>query len=445
MNKSISLDQLQKMDAAFEKNRANLVAMYSTVKNGIIESAENKKVIEELPHSYSVNIEVKDITEQKQSGRCWMFAALNVMRREVMKNLNLEGFELSQAYPLFWDKLEKSNLFLENIIETLNLELESREVAFLLKDPMGDGGQWDMFRGIIEKYGVVPKQLMQESQASSCTRYLDKYLTLKLREFACTLRTMHQDGSSLEDLRQKKEEMLSTIYRMLCISLGQPPKTFTFETYDKDNKFVRVSNITPQEFYKKYVGMNLDDYVSIINAPTKDKPYNNTYTVQFLGSVVDGAPVKYLNLPIEALKRVAIAQLKDGQSVWFGSDVGQFSQMKAGVLAMNALDVQNLFDVDFPMTKAQRLDYGESLMTHAMVICGVNLDEEGKPNRWRVENSWGDKMGDKGFFVMSDDWFDEYTYQVVVNKKYLSKEELDMLEKEPIVLKPWDPMGSLAK
>lgn len=443
--KDISLQQLEQFNQSFEATRANQLAMNAAMKNGILESAENADVMNRVPHFYSVNIDMaKDVTNQKASGRCWMFAALNVMRREVMKKLNLEGFELSQAYPLFWDKLEKSNLFLENIIETLNMPLESREVAFLLKDPLGDGGQWDMFAGIVEKYGVVPKQVMPESHSSSNTGAMDKFLTLKLREFACTLRTANEKGASEADLRSKKEEMLSTIYRMLCISLGKPPKSFVFETKDKENNFVRLPEMSPQEFYKQYVAMDMNNYVSIINAPTKDKPYNRTYTVQYLGSVVGGPQVKYLNLPIESLKRAAIAQLKDGESVWFGSDVGQFSQLKAGYMVMGALEVNTLFDTSFPMSKAERLDYGESLMTHAMVLTGVNLDENGKPNRWRVENSWGEDRGNKGWYVMSDDWFDEYTYQVVINKKYLTKEELAMLETEMIVLKPWDPMGSLA-
>lgn len=444
MKLNITNDMLQKMENSFKANKANKIAMNATAKNGIIESAENESALKKLVHEYSIQIESGDITNQKKSGRCWMFAALNVMRCEIMEKLNLETMELSQNYPLFWDKLEKSNLFLENIIKTLDMPLEGREVAFLLKDPVGDGGQWDMFAGIIEKYGVVPKDAMPETHTSSATSSLDKFITLKLREFACTLRNEYSKGVPAEDLRPKKTEMLNTIYRMLCITLGEPPKTFVYEARDKDKKFVRVPEMTPQSFYREYVGMDLNNYVSLINAPTADKPFNKTYTVQFLGSVVGGQPVKYLNMPIETLKRTAIAQMKDGKSVWFGSDVGQFSLMTKGIMAMDAMDVQSLLDTDFPLTKAQRLDYGESLMTHAMVLNGVNLDENGKPNRWRVQNSWGDERGKKGYFLMTDEWFDEYTYQVVIDKKYLTAEELEMLKQEPIVLKPWDPMGSLA-
>ncbi len=442
--KEITYQQLSKFENEFKQNKANTVAMNTSIKNGILKSAENREDFVNMGHNYSINIETGDITNQMKSGRCWMFAALNVMRVEIMKKLNLETFELSQAYPLFWDKLEKSNLFLENIIESLPLALESREVAFLLKDPLGDGGQWDMFSGIVEKYGVVPKQFMPESFSSSNTHHMSKFLTLKLREYACILRTANEEGKSEEELRLMKDDMLSTIYRMLCIALGEPPKSFTLEVRDKDKKFVRLPELSPQEFYKEYVGINLNDYVSIINAPTKDKPYYNTYTVQYLGSVVGMYPVKYLNLPVESLKRAAIAQMQDGESVWFGCDVGQSSLMDDGVMSMNIFNVEDLFNTKFPLDKAQRLDYGESLMTHAMVLCGVNIDDDGKPNRWRVQNSWGKDRGADGFYVMSDDWFNEYTYQVVVNKKYLTNEEKDMLDKEPIVLKPWDPMGSLA-
>lgn len=444
MKKLITTEQLNNLRKKYNSCDKNLVAQNAVVNNGIIKSAKTLKSSITNTHQYSIEINTGEITNQKQSGRCWMFAALNVMRLEIMEKLNLETFELSQAYLFFYDKLEKSNHFLENILETINLPLDSREVAFLLTDPLGDGGQWDMFSSLIDKYGVVPKTSMPESFSSSQSRFMDNVLTKKLREFAALIREKSKETQDIETLRNLKEEMLETIYRILCICLGEPPKTVTLEVRDKDKKFIRIENITPQEFYKKYVSMDMSDYFSLINAPTSDKPYYNTYTVKYLGNVRGGNPVKYLNLPIEELKEAAIKQMKDGKAVWFGSDVGQSSDKETGIMALDILDLDNLFDTTFPMTKAQRLDYGESLMTHAMVLSGVNLDENDKPNRWRVENSWGDAHGNKGYFVMSDEWFNEYTYQVVVNKKYLTKKQLEMFDKEPIVLKPWDPMGSLA-
>ncbi len=444
MTNTIDKNLIEKFNNNFNADRTNLVSKNAVVNNGIMQSAKSINSIIENTHEFSVEVKTGKITNQKQSGRCWMFAALNVMRLKIMKTLNLETFELSQAYPFFFDKLEKTNHFLENIIETRAEDVDSREVAFLLKDPLGDGGQWDMFASLIDKYGVVPKTVMPESFSSSQSKVMDKLLTTKLREFAYQIRTAAKKNTTIEDLRNQKEEMLNTIYRMLSISLGEPPKTFTFEVKNKDEKFIRETNISPKEFYDKYINMNMDDYISIINAPTDDKPFNNTFSVKFLGNVQGGRPVKYLNLPVEELKALAIKQLQNNEAVWFGSDVGQSSDKETGIMDLNIYDLNNLFNTQFNLTKGQRLKYGESLMTHAMVLTGVNLDEKGKSNKWRVENSWGDAPGNNGYYVMSDKWFNEFTYQIVINKKYLSKAQLELLEKEPIILKPWDPMGSLA-
>ena len=237
---------------------------------------------------------------------------------------------------------------------------------------------------------------------------------------------------------------MAKIYDMLCISLGVPPKTVDLEVRDKDGNFIRDTGLTPQEFYKKYIDMDLNDYISVINAPTEDKPYYHSYTVKFLGNVKEGRPVKYVNLPIEELKKAAIAQMQDGEPVWFGCDVGKSSERENGMMMLDVYDKGDLFKTEFTMNKAERLDYGHSLMTHAMVFQGVNLDENGKPNRWRGENSWGKEPGKDGYYVMSDEWFDEYTYQIVVNRKYLSEKALAAYAEEPIKLEPWDPMGSLA-
>lgn len=440
----ITNEMLSRFSADFNAEKCHKIAMNAVTQNGVTKSAMSPMALRKDEHQFSINLKQGEITNQKSSGRCWMFAALNTMRFEIIKKLNLETFELSQNYPLFWDKLEKANYFLENILSTLDEPTNGRLIAWLLSSPLGDGGQWDMFCGLIDKYGVVPKDAMPETACSSATGEMDKFMTLKLREYACKLRAMHKDGKTAEELASQKEEMLSTIYRMLCICLGEPPKTVTLQVRDKDNNFIRDEGLTPQEFYKKYVGIDLSKRVSLINAPTADKPFGRTFTVKFLGSVHEGRPVKYLNLTSDALKRAAIAQLKDGQPVWFGSDVGQWLVRQGGVMDNEALELGQLFDTDFPMTKAERLDYGESLMTHAMVLMGVNLDKDGKPTMWRVENSWGKDAGKDGYYIMSDKWFDEFTYQVVVDEKYLTDEERKQLEQEPIVLEPWDPMGSLA-
>lgn len=444
MDSSISQNLLDQLEKRFDENPRNRMAMNAAVSCGICASSRNYETEREIPHEFSISLEQGAVTNQKRSGRCWMFAALNCMRFQVIKKQNLEDFELSQSYPLFYDKLEKANYFLESILDTLDEPTDGRLIAHLLAAPLNDGGQWDMLCSIVEKYGLVPKTAMPESVSSSATQEMVSYMTEKLREYACVLRKGHKAGKSMEQLKKEKEAMMETVYRMLCISLGKPPRTFTFEYRDKDGNFHREANLTPKAFYEKYVGLRLDDYVSVINAPTEDKPFYRSYTVQYLGNVKEGRPVKYVNLPIEEMKQAAIAQLKDGEPVWFGCDVGKRSFRDGGLMDTGIYDVETLFDTDFPMTKAERLEYGQSLMTHAMVFQGVNLDENGRPDRWRVENSWGEEAGKKGYFVMSDRWFDEYNYQVVVNKKYLSPKALEAYEMEPVRLNPWDPMGSLA-
>ena len=444
MDSSISQNLLDQLEKRFNENPGNRMAMNAAVSCGICASSRNYVTEREIPHEFSISLEQGAVTNQKRSGRCWMFAALNCMRFQVIKKQNLEDFELSQSYPLFYDKLEKANYFLESILDTLDEPTDGRLIAHLLAAPLNDGGQWDMLCSIVEKYGLVPKTAMPESVSSSATQEMVSYMTEKLREYACVLRKGHKAGKSMEQLKKEKEAMMETVYRMLCISLGKPPRTFTFEYRDKDGNFHREENLTPKAFYEKYVGLRLDDYVSVINAPTEDKPFYRSYTVQYLGNVKEGRPVKYVNLPIEEMKQAAIAQLKDGEPVWFGCDVGKRSFRDGGLMDTGIYDVETLFDTDFPMTKAERLEYGQSLMTHAMVFQGVNLDENGRPDRWRVENSWGEEAGKKGYFVMSDRWFDEYNYQVVVNKKYLSSKALEAYEMEPVRLNPWDPMGSLA-
>ena len=412
-------------------------------KSGISAVALNQDVLQTMQHTFSHMVKGGPITNQKQSGRCWMFAALNALRIPVMQNLGLEEFELSQAYQMFWDKFEKANYFLESILETLSDPVDGRLVAWLLSAPLNDGGQWDMFVNLVEKYGVVPKWVMPESHHSSESRGMNALLTAKLREDAARLRGLHAGGMELAALREEKERMLAEFYVALVTFLGEPPQSFDFEYRDKDDAFHREQGLTPLEFFRRHVGMDLREYVSVINAPTADKPYGRTFTVKYLGNVKGGRDVLYLNVESEVLRQIAMAQLMDGEAVWFGCDVGKMQDRESGVLADRVYDYASVVGMPLQMTKAERLDYGESLMTHAMVFTGVNV-VDGRPNRWRVENSWGTDNGQKGYFVMSDDWFDAYMYQVVVRRSHLPEELQAALSQDPIALPPWDPMGSLA-
>ena len=431
--------------ANYEANVKYVALENAVTHNGIHASLETRKSAVENTPVFSLDLTKDKVTNQKASGRCWMFAALNTFRHKMISSFQLEDFELSQAHTFFWDKYEKSNWFLEQVIATADQELTSRKVAFLLQTPQQDGGQWDMVVSLFEKYGVVPKSVYPESISSSNSRELNTYLNKLLRQDAQILRDLIHSGADSEVVASKKQELLQEIFNFLAISLGLPPREFDFAYRDKDNQFHSESGLTPQSFYKKYVDLQLDDYVSIINAPTTDKPYGKSYTVDMLGNVVGSRPVRYLNVPMDRLKELAIAQMKAGETVWFGSDVGQVSNRKAGILATDVYDFEAGMDIHLTQDKAGRLDYAESLMTHAMVLTGVDLDEAGQSRKWKVENSWGDKVGTDGYFVASDAWMDEYTYQIVVRKEFLTPDELAAYEAEPIVLAPWDPMGALAK
>lgn len=442
-----SLEQnfTDKLYAAYEAN-PKFAAMENAIShNGLLASLEKRSAAVENTPIFSLDLTKDKVSDQKASGRCWMFAALNTFRHKMIAGFQLEDFELSQAHTFFWDKYEKSNWFLKQVIATADQELTSRKVKFLLDTPQQDGGQWDMVVSLFEKYGVVPKSVYPESISSSNSRELNQILNKLLRQDAQILRELAADGVESSELQAKKEELLQEVFNFLAMSLGLPPRQFDFSYRDKDNHFHSESGLTPLTFYQKYVDLKLDDYVSIINAPTADKPYGRSYTVEMLGNVVGSKPVRYLNVEMGRLKELAIAQMQAGETVWFGSDVAQSSNRKAGVMAEGMHDFTASMDIRLTQDKAGRLDYSESLMTHAMVLTGVDLDENGKAKKWKVENSWGEKVGNKGYFVASDAWMDEYTYQIVVRKEFLTATELAAYKAEPLVLAPWDPMGALAK
>ncbi|HFI0400043.1 TPA: aminopeptidase C [Streptococcus suis] len=441
---TLDFDFTERLYANYLANPSLQATENAVSHNGLLKSLETRQSAIDNDYVFSIDLTKDAVSNQKASGRCWMFAALNTFRHKLISDFKLENFELSQAHTFFWDKYEKSNWFLEQIIATADQEIGSRKVKFLLDTPQQDGGQWDMVVALFEKYGVVPKSVYPESISSSASRELNQYLNKLLRQDAQILRDLLAKGASSEEVQVQKENLLQEIFNFLAVNLGLPPHSFDFAYRDKDNVYHRDTNVTPQAFYEKYVGLKLSDYVSIINAPTTDKPYNKSYTVELLGNVVGAPAVRYLNVEMNRFKELAIAQLKAGESVWFGSDVGQSSNRQTGIMATNTYDFSSGLGIHFHQDKAGRLDYSESLMTHAMVLTGVDLDDNEQPLKWKVENSWGDKVGDKGYFVASDSWMDEYTYQIVVRKEFLTPEELAAYQAQPQVLAPWDPMGALA-
>ena len=444
--KSIGPELSEEFSKAFNENKAYVIASRAAVNNGLMEAAEDYTAVRRLNEGFTIDLKPKQgkITNQKTSGRCWIFSALNTFRFEVMKKLKLKDFELSQNYLFFYDKLEKANYYLESMLLITDEPVDGRLYCFLNTSPLQDGGQWSMVSNLVEKYGVVPKEQYTDAKSAEASRWMNEALTSRLREDGVCLRKAALAGKSEQELNDMKRDMLKEIYRILCICLGEPPKSFDFIVADKDDKVIADYGITPQEFFKKYVGIELADRVSLINAPAENRPMNRMYTVRFLGNVYEGQKVAYLNLEIEKIKKAVIGQLKDGHPVWFGSDCSKFSLRKRGIFDRASMDIESLFDIHYGFTKGDRLTYGDSAMNHAMVILGVNLDKDGRPDKWHIENSWGKDTGMEGYYVASDTWFDEFVYQVVVDKKYLEKETLPLLEKEPIELEPWDPLGALA-
>lgn len=440
----LSIDKINEYEKEFLEDKRNIVAMNAATYNGVQKVARDVNALKDEPFAFNVDIKNGEVTNQKQSGRCWMFASMNVLRNIVIKKFNLENFELSQSYTLFWDKLERCNYYMEAVIEKANEPLEDRVMDYLMSDLLSDGGQWDMFVNIVKKYGLVPKYAYPESQTSSATVQLNKYLCKILRKYTTELRDAVQN-EGVKKARELKEEVLKDVYNVLTSTLGQMPEKFDVVLHDKDGKLIEDKGMDAHSFFDKYIGVEIDQYISLINSPTEDKPFNQTYTIKYLGNIIEGKIVKHLNLPIEELKKAAVKQLKDGYPVWFGCDVGRSSVVEdeRAMLDTKAVDYEALFNVDLKLSKEDALDYGYSMMTHAMTFTGVQMNGN-EPLRFKVENSWGEKFGYKGHFVMTSDWFDQYVYQVVVNKKYLTEKSRKDYEKEPKELSPWDPMGSLA-
>ena len=439
---NVSLSLIEKFRDQTENSAFDRAMTNALTKHNVKDVAFTNRGLEEAQFAFSVNVPTMEVTNQKQSGRCWIFAALNLFREEIAEKCNIEKFELSQNYIAFWDKFEKINFFYESMIELADRPLTDRLVIYLLDSGIGDGGQWNMLVNLVEKYGLVPKAAMQETFQSSHTRDMNRLINTLLRKGALDLRKAYSEGN---DVMQVKEKYLLDAYRLLTMCFGVPPKSFDFEYTDKDDAYHIDRGLTPIEFAGKYTSLNLrSDYVGIINSPTEDKPFYQQITIDYLGNVAGAPPVTYLNLPMEEIKDLIVRQLQDGKPVWFGSDVGSMGERSMGIWSDKIYDFDGTLGIDFSMTKEERLNIRESAMNHAMVITGVNLDENGVPNRWKIENSWSDQNGEKGYYVMNAGWFDKFVYQAVIEKPYLDEKQLEALQTEPMHFMPWDPMGTLA-
>ena len=441
MGKTITRKQVAELRKGFAANPSNKVAQNAVTNVQLPDLTLDRNLVQNMDSSFSTKLDDWKVTAQMKSGRCWLFATLNLFRVGAMKKMNLKNFEFSQAHIHFWDKFERANHLLEAIIETADRPVDDRTIHFLLSDPIGDGGQWNMAMNLIRKHGLVPKSAYPESNTSSATRWMNTELKNILRSSACEIRAILEGGGTEDEAREHKEKRIADVWKMLCIHLGTPPKTFDWQWRDKDDEFHRKGRMTPQQFAAEYVDIEWEDYVCIVNDPRNE--YYRTYTIDFLQNVAGGPPVVYLNVPSKEMKAVTRTLLEDGMPVWMGCDVGKEMDRKKGLWDADLFDVEGLYGVEYGMDKADRLRHNQTMMTHAMLFTGVDV-VNGRARRWRVENSWGGKTGQKGYYTMNDSWYDEYMFEIAAPTSYLNEKMVAGLETEPVVLPAWDPMGSLA-
>ncbi len=427
----------------FESIPSYRLMQNAVTQHDVNDIALDRSIVTSAAHNFSNVLDDWAVTNQGRSGRCWMFAGLNLFRADSKNLLNVKQTEFSQNYMMFWDKIERSNFILESIIETADRPLDDRTVAWLLQRSVEDGGQWDMFVSLVKKHGVVPKTVMPETESSSNSARLNSIINYQFRQGARKLRELFREEVSVDEIRRTKNEILKVIYRVLSIHLGTPPDRFYWQWKDKDGQFHRDGEMTPMEFTRKYVTTPLDEYVCLVHDPRKTSPMGRTFTIEYLGNTVGGSPIRYLNVDIDLMKDITMRLLQDGKPVWMGCDTSKQMHRDLGLWDAQLFDYPGVYGSEFSLDKAARLEYHQTRMTHAMLFTGVDV-VDGQPRRWRVENSWDSKVGDKGFFLMNDSWFAEYMFEIAAPKSYLPTELQEALDLEPIVLPPWDPMGSLA-
>jgi bleomycin hydrolase len=434
----ISKPALDQIRAGFKKDAYTKAMQNALSSNDISKLAWNRANVGTTDHLFTYRVDVSGITDQKSSGRCWMFSSLNLFRPGVMKKFNTSEFEFSESYLYFYDLLEKANLFLNNMENSASLPIENEKVRWYLRSPVDDGGQWVNFVNLVKKYGLVPKEAMGETNSSENTSLLTKFLNTKLREDALEIRDLENSKADSKKIAARKVEMLSEIYRMLALNLSEPPTEFVWRFKDKDKKIVE-KNYTPQSFRDEVLGeTNLDDLVMIMNDPSR--PFWKHYEVENYRNTSEGNNWHYVNLPNDVIKEFCIASIKNNEALYASCDVGKQLRRDVGILDVDNFDYESVYGVKFGMNKAQRIQTGESGSSHGMALIAVDVDAQGKPVKWQFENSWGSAACEKGYLTFTDAWFNEYMFRFVVNKKYLTAKVLEIYAQKPEMLPPWDPM-----
>ncbi|WP_406617192.1 C1 family peptidase [Mycoplasmopsis adleri] len=433
--------EIKSFYSKYTKNKNNKVVENAMTKNGIKNSSINNDVLRFHNNEFSIQVPKAGMTNQKNSGRCWIFSSTNMLKTNVLKSLNVESFEFSENYLFFWDKLEKANTFLELMISNPKLDYTDRLFCSFMEMMVSDGGYWEWAQGLIKKYGLVPKGVMDETFNSSSTGALNEVLNFHLVDAANRIIQAAKAKASIEELRKIKHDALAIVFEVNAKALGLPPRTFDFEYRDKDKNFHRIENVTPLQFLVKYVGMEFLNKVNLLHDPRDIHPKNRLYVSKYYKSVIEEKAVNSINTTLDEIKKAIIVSLKEGTPVWFDCDVSLFSDRKDGIFDTEIYNYEDSLHIYNTLTKKDRVNFRMSTPNHAMTFVGVDLDNDGNPIKWEVENSWGDENGKKGYFSMSDKWFDEYCFGAIVDPKYVSKKVLDALEKPAIELEPWDPMA----
>ncbi|MBB4036917.1 bleomycin hydrolase [Dysgonomonas hofstadii] len=439
---SITQNDLKEIQSGFNKDASTkAIQNILTTTSNITAAALNHEMEGRIDHYFKYRVNVKGITDQKSSGRCWMFTSMNVLRPSIMQRYNLNEFDFSHNYLYFWDIFEKANLFLENIIATEKEDMDSRAVAYLFKSPVGDGGVWNLYYNAAEKYGVVPKEVMPETAHSNSTRQMLSLINERLRAGGYAVRELAATGKKVQEQRTEKISILKDVYRILALCLGEPPTTFTWRYKDKSGNIQELKDYTPQQFYKEITPADYspDNYIMVMNDPTRE--YYKLYEIDNYRNTIEGVNWLYLNLPNEDIKKAALASIKNNEAMYASCDVGKYLNREKGILDPEMYDYESLLGVKLSMDKKARILTRQSGSSHAMTLIGCDTDESDNPVKWEFENSWGAASGNKGYLTFTDEWFSEYMFRVVIHKRYLDAKAINSLEQKPIQLPMWDYMN----